>query len=312
MLKSITNSVMLLTIPVVVQATDIASGVSVEGSIKKGNWDYYQIQALSQNTRLKVTMNELTDDADLYVRIFDQPTQSNYTCRPYKGQVEDEVCDLNTSAENQIHIGVYGFQETSYRLKVNLASLENNLNFPADGTDWEVTLGSDYHTATGGFRGMNDTFALDLNRPMNADDNLDVTPVADGTVILANDEYGFVLVQHDTDLMLGDGTTLNPWFSGYMHMSGILSINEPEVTTNTVLGQVSNVKASNDHLHFGVYSGSATNIGGMVSIDVGNILTDLYWDNITTWHEWCDNTPRATHSESQPWWSSGVAPCPYN
>ncbi|MEZ7207166.1 pre-peptidase C-terminal domain-containing protein [Pseudoalteromonas sp. DY56-GL79] len=312
MRKLIFNSIALFTFSAGAHATaTLTSGLTETNSISQGQWQHYQISALQDATRLTVAMTDLSSDVDLYVRVGNQPTLSNYNCRPYKEGSEDEVCDLTANASGQIYISVHGFTTASYKLKVNLGSEDNNLEFPSNGTDWYSIIGSDFHTSNGGYSQMDDTYAIDLNRPENADGDLDVTAIADGTVIARSTSLGFVLVQHDSDLTLGDGTVLNPWFSGYMHMSGTLPLLETNVSTNTVLGTISNVGTTADHLHFAIYSGSETNISGMESIDIGNKLIDFYQGNVPNWHEWCGNTPRATHILSRPWWDSVEEPCPY-
>ncbi|MFC0118310.1 pre-peptidase C-terminal domain-containing protein [Pseudoalteromonas xiamenensis] len=311
MRKTILSSIIYLTAISVAHATTLTSGVTKSDTVSKGQWQYYQIPALSDQTRLTVALTGLSDDADLYVRNGSQPTLSSYACRPYKEGKTDEICGLSVIASSQIHIGVYGFHAASYDLKINLGSDDNDLSFPATGTDWYAIIGSDNHTSTGGYENMDDTYAIDLNRPSNNDDGLRVTPVANGTVIARSTSLGFVLVQHDSVLTLGDGTTQNPWFSGYMHMSGTLPELETVVTPNSMLGNISNVGAGSDHLHFAIYSGDASDISGMTSIDIGNKLIDFYRHNLSKWYEWCGNTSSATHVVDRPWWDSDTAPCPY-
>ena len=57
-------------------------------------------------------------DADLYVRVGDEPTLQDYDCRPYLNG-SDEVCEITLDAAATVHAMVYGYgDENHYRLTV--------------------------------------------------------------------------------------------------------------------------------------------------------------------------------------------------
>lgn len=153
----------------------------------------------------------------------------------------------------------------------------SDLKFPSsDGnaTGWSNTSGSSYHHAGGGWNGADDTYALDLNKNIptyNLDGGLNVNPTYEGEVVATSASLGFVLVKHSTPLRLDDGSILSEWYSAYMHLKHIVA-KGTKVDKNSVLGQVSNSSATNEHLHFCVYSGS---INSLKSINTRTKLTGL-------------------------------------
>ena len=59
-----------------------------------------------------VFMLEGTNDADLYIRIGLEPTESKYDCRPYKAGTS-EVCKVTLASPSVIHGMVRGFAAKS-------------------------------------------------------------------------------------------------------------------------------------------------------------------------------------------------------
>lgn len=126
-------------------------------------------------------------------------------------------------------------------------------------------------------------------------------------MILANATLGFRLVEHSTPLRLDNGTILNTWYSGYMHMNNRIA-NNTDVTITSTLGDISDEGTENNHLHFAIYTLNDTTY---TSIDIANQLSDLVSD-IDTWVEWCgDARFPPTHTLNSSWWGIGETPCPY-
>ena len=104
-----------------------------------------------------------------------------------------------------------------------------------------------------------DTYAWDanLNTPQSdADSGKTVYAIAPGIVcqtyggkMNADDmgSYGQVLIEHSNQ-----GTK---WWSGYLHLANIQVTKGQAVSADTILGDVSQVGADNNHLHFAVYTG---------------------------------------------------------
>jgi len=93
-------------------------GASYPGYVDSNSWNFYSVQAQSENT-LIISVHELNEgDCDVYVKQGSQPSKSSYD---YK--------DLGTASTFQItvptptgtwFIGVYGYRTCSYTVTVNL------------------------------------------------------------------------------------------------------------------------------------------------------------------------------------------------
>ncbi len=185
------------------------------------------------------------------------------------------------------------------------------LRFPVEGKGWSFTAGSSFHSVEGGVEKADDRHAMDLNLAKNKDKGKDVFPVFDGTVVYSNDAWGFVLIKHDNPLTLQDGSVLNSWYSGYMHMADITET--VDVTSQTVIGTVSDQVARGDipdHLHFTIYRGEIDNTSAdpfhnLESIDIPHLLPDFI-SSIDTWVDWCGENPIF---KAKVWWNLGEYPC---
>lgn len=118
------------------------------------------------------------------------------------------------------------------------------------------------HTSTGGVGSSNDVQAWDINLKVgsntDADDGMPVYATASGVVENTyagqanpgNPGAGQVLIKHDANGQI--------WWSAYLHMTNInVSAGDP-VTVNTIIGNISDIGASNNHLHFVIYKGANT------------------------------------------------------
>lgn len=191
--------------------------------------------------------------------------------------------------------------------------LSTQLNFPVAGNEWNFTSGSAAHTEDGGYLNADDRYAFDLNIAGNLDANEPVYPVSSGRIVISDECWGFVLIEHDQPLILDDGTRLNTWYSGYMHLSNPAAV-DTNVGVNDQIGIISgwgrvgeqcSSTAYTDHLHFAIYSGENVN-GGLVSIDIANRLTNLA-QSISDWIDWCGET--ALPAQDTHWWANGEFPC---
>ncbi|GHV40102.1 hypothetical protein FACS1894187_20700 [Synergistales bacterium] len=151
---------------------------------------------------------------------------------------------------------------------------ENNVVFPvnSDGK-WTHLEGSRGHTFN--VWGINsdiarhfghrfsDLYALDLS----GGNGTDVRPIALGVVEWVQENYGLVVIKHNTPPLaptpiktssdfINAHVEGQEWYSGYMHMRNISVGRGQTVTTDTILGKISNVTGSGSvpvHLHFAVY-----------------------------------------------------------
>ena len=128
------------------------------------------------------------------------------------------------------------------------------------------------HKVGGGIGGSNDTYAWDVNLYTstngNADAGMNVYAAAEGDVVT----YAGVGLSNSCNAVLIAHPNKNApeWWSGYLHLqSQNVTLNQ-HVTAQTVIGKVGRACATNDHLHFVVYTGQNKS-GGLVSFNA-NII----------------------------------------
>jgi hypothetical protein len=85
-------------------------GLELGGSVAKDEEQRFSTPVLPAGSY--VFMLEGTNDADLYIRIGLEPTESKYDCRPYKAGTS-EVCKVTLATPSVIHGMVRGFAATS-------------------------------------------------------------------------------------------------------------------------------------------------------------------------------------------------------
>lgn len=123
-------------------------------------WKYFYFDIPVGPTSLAVTLDNLSEDADLYVRFNAKPDLSNYDCRPYLGGTSTEVCSQPGATGGRWWVGVINFaSQTSIAFRVTAAwgnsssgdfftlvpcrvlDTRNGSNVPlTGGTTYEVTI----------------------------------------------------------------------------------------------------------------------------------------------------------------------------
>lgn len=93
-------------------------GEAVTGSLGIGEWAYYQVEDATE-----VSLFGLSSDLDLYVSVSGQPSESNYTCRPFIPGDNIENCTI--TARGNIQIGINAFDSGSYSLVAINSSAAN-------------------------------------------------------------------------------------------------------------------------------------------------------------------------------------------
>ncbi len=242
----------------ILAATNININSSVSGNLDgEGDTDFFRFR-ISQSGVVNIYT---TGSTDTYGSLID--SHGGVVQSDDDSGVNYNFKIVRTLSPGTYYVRVKGYNDSvrgSYRLYVsyqNGGSSGNGsgLQFPVSGSGWSNTSGSPYHRLVNyAGRTFDDTNALDLNlnRPSyNSDRGVIVRPVANGRVIVKYPRLGFVLVEHNTPLRLDNGRVYHTWYSGYMHMSNLT--NSDYVTTNTVLGRISRVGTTNDHLHFAIY-----------------------------------------------------------
>lgn len=86
-----------------------------EATASAREWNHYKVK-VKQNETISASIMG-TGDADLYVRLGAEPTESDYDCRPFTNRSEEE-CEINTGNNDYVYIGVRGYRDSEYKLAV--------------------------------------------------------------------------------------------------------------------------------------------------------------------------------------------------
>ncbi len=105
----------------------LISGEPEEGSVAPGEWVYYRISSSDTDTKLEVTLTNLSNDVDLYVRAGVIPTLNEYDCRPYYTGTSEETCTLTNIGAQTWYIGIRGYEAGSYTITAELSVIQHVL-----------------------------------------------------------------------------------------------------------------------------------------------------------------------------------------
>jgi surface protein len=99
----------------------LISGKEINHSIEKKEKQFYKI-TLPKNKTLRVNLTELEADIDLYIKKGNEARIRFNDCSSSNSKQKNEECILtNDGEDSQYTILVYGFQESTYRLKATIA-----------------------------------------------------------------------------------------------------------------------------------------------------------------------------------------------
>jgi hypothetical protein len=109
---------------VVSDIPSLSSGVSVNGSVSQGHWNYYTITSDSSHTQLTVELYGLSDDLDLYVRKGRIPgiESGEYDSSSEHSGTTSDTCTLGNTGTNDWYIGVFGYRTGNFTVKATLSS----------------------------------------------------------------------------------------------------------------------------------------------------------------------------------------------
>ncbi|MBQ4835537.1 pre-peptidase C-terminal domain-containing protein [Pseudoalteromonas luteoviolacea] len=81
-------------------------------SANKSNWNFKTFEVPAGTSKLTVKISGGTGDADLYIRLNNQPTTSSYECRPYENG-NTETCTITNPGAGTWHLGVRAYETYS-------------------------------------------------------------------------------------------------------------------------------------------------------------------------------------------------------
>jgi serine protease len=90
----------------------LEDGVAVSISGATGTENFYTFEVPANTAGVSFSISGGSGDADLYVQQGTKPTQSSYSCRPYKNGNE-ETCTFNNPAAGTWHVMVRGYSAYS-------------------------------------------------------------------------------------------------------------------------------------------------------------------------------------------------------
>jgi len=113
----------------------LSSGDSVSGSVAFDGWSDYSIEVGSNATELRVTVSDLTEDADLYVLQGDLPETDSFDCQSIEAGTADEECIIDNPGSGTWYIGIFGFEASDYTVKASIDGDEGGGDGDADSDD---------------------------------------------------------------------------------------------------------------------------------------------------------------------------------
>jgi len=135
-----------------IKATRVASHPNnnllsgIESSVAIDEIKHYQIH-LEANRQITVVLDQLTADSDLYLQVDAQPTNVKFACKSTHGGTNSEECTFALKEAGDIHIGVFGFRASDYRVKATISDISQSDRVIEDAEDgdlnpnWEVIKG---------------------------------------------------------------------------------------------------------------------------------------------------------------------------
>ena len=91
-------------------------GLSEAGELARGDESRFSTPTLPAGTYKFEILG--SGDADLYVRIGNEPTTRAYDCRPYRSD-SNEVCKVELASDAPIHVMVRGYRDSDFTLSAS-------------------------------------------------------------------------------------------------------------------------------------------------------------------------------------------------
>jgi peptidoglycan/xylan/chitin deacetylase (PgdA/CDA1 family)/predicted secreted Zn-dependent protease len=95
--------------------TTLTSGTAVTGSVTNGETKHYKITA-TQGQSVTSLLSGLTADSDIYVKVGEKATSSNYDCKSTNGDSNNDSCTVTLNKNDNVFIAVFGYKASNYNI----------------------------------------------------------------------------------------------------------------------------------------------------------------------------------------------------
>jgi subtilisin family serine protease len=91
----------------------------IKGKVKQNQWMYYQIITESLECQYTLKMDDISNDADMYLSQSQKPSLKEWDYRPYKGFRQPETIIFHANQSSQWYVGIYGYRASDFQLSIS-------------------------------------------------------------------------------------------------------------------------------------------------------------------------------------------------
>ena len=107
-------------------ASSIGGTTRFSGELEADMWHHEGPFAVEPGAEVSVTMSGSNGDADLYVQVGSQPSETEYACRPYKPH-SSETCTMTIEeGQTEVFVSVQAYSDADYEVVVAIVDAEGN------------------------------------------------------------------------------------------------------------------------------------------------------------------------------------------
>lgn len=101
-------------------ATELIAGDKLSSFVARNKKVQYIVSAKAGDT-VSGVLNQLSADADLYIKVGSKANRNSYDCVSWKGGKNADNCSVKLIQDSDVYISVYGFRASEYQLKVDIS-----------------------------------------------------------------------------------------------------------------------------------------------------------------------------------------------
>ena len=143
----------------------------ITGNITQGQWQYFTVKS-PEDVMLNFSLENLSDDVDLYVKQGESPTKFDYHCRSNLSNSEAEKCVMRAKEVTTYHIGILARQNANFELIVESEAIVYQKvmlllhGLASDPGTWDAMVNDDSF-----FNGNCQTLTIDNDTLLDVDTN---------------------------------------------------------------------------------------------------------------------------------------------